>query len=118
MLEGFRLGGFGMFPTLLFGLLLLGAAVRYAVKPESRWVPLQISLGILTLTSGLAGFVSGVIVTTQHLGELPAERVGLIGAVGVGEALSNVALALVLMMFAALVTSIGAVRLTRARARA
>ena len=68
MLEGFRLGGFGMFPTLVFGLLLLGAAVRYAVKPEARWVPLQIALGILTLTTGLASFVCGVVVTTTHLG--------------------------------------------------
>lgn len=116
MLELFRLGGWGMFPTLVFGLLLLGAAVRYAMKPEPRWVPLQIALGVLTLTAGFLGFVSGVIVTTQHLSELPAERVTLIGAIGIGESLHDVGLALLLMMFAGMLTAIGAVRLTRAHA--
>lgn len=70
----------------------------------------------MTLTTGLLGFVSGVIVTTQHLHELPAERVALIGAVGLGESLHNVGLALVLMMLAGLLTSVGALRLTRAPA--
>jgi len=116
MLDGFRLGGWGMFPTLVFGVLLLGAAVRYAVKPEARWVPLQLALAVLTFTTGLLGCVSGIIVTTQHLSELPAERVGLIGAIGVGESLHNVGLALVLMMLAGLLTSVGALRLTRAPA--
>jgi hypothetical protein len=116
MLEGFRLGGWGMFPTLVFGVLLLGAAVRYAVKPEARWVPLQIALAVLTLTTGMLGFVSGVIVTTQHLHELPTERVTLVGAMGVGESMHNVGLALMLMMLAGLLTSVGALRLTRAPA--
>ena len=83
---------------------------------EARWVPLQLALAVLTLTTGLLGFVSGVIVTTQHLHELPAERVTLIGAVGLGESLHNVGLALVLMMLAGLLTSVGALRLTRAPA--
>lgn len=113
MLESFHLGGWGMFPTLLFGLLLLGVSVRYAVKPEARWVPLQLTLAVLTVTSGMLGFVTGVITTTQHLSELPAERVGLIGAIGVGESLTNLGLAFLLMIFAALLASVGAVRLTR-----
>jgi len=113
MLDSFRDGGWGMFPTLIFGLLLLGASVRYAVKPEARWVPLQLALGVLTLTSGMLGFVTGVITTTRHLEQLPTERIGLIGAIGVGESLNNASLALLLMMIAALLTSVGAVRLTR-----
>ena len=83
---------------------------------EARWVPLQLALAVLTLTTGPLGFVCGVIVTTQHLDELPAERVTLIGAVGLGESLHNVGLALVLMMLAGLLTSVGALRLTRAPA--
>jgi DNA polymerase-4 len=54
MLEIFRNGGFGMYPTALFGLLMLAVAARYAVRPESRWIPLQISLGIVTLSVGIA----------------------------------------------------------------
>ena len=115
MLEAFRLGGWAMFPTLVVGLLLLAAAARYAVKPEARWVPLQIALAVLTLTSGLLGCVSGVIVTIRHLSELPTDRTGVM-AIGVGESLNNIALALLLLMLAALLTSVGAVRLTRAPA--
>jgi hypothetical protein len=113
MLDILRSGGWGMYPTLVFGLLLLAASVRYAQRPEARWVPLQLALGILTLTSGMLGFVTGVITTTNHLSELPNERVGLIGAIGVGESLHNVGLALALMMLAAMLASVGAMRLTR-----
>lgn len=114
MLESFRLGGFGMFPTLVFGLLLVGVGARYAFKPEARWVPLQLALGVLTLASGMLGFVAGVITTTRHISELPNDRVGLVSAIGVGESLHNLGLAFLLMMLAAMLASVGAARLTRA----
>jgi len=89
---------------------------RRSGPSRARWAPLQLALAVLTLTTGPLGFVCGVIVTTQHLDELPAERVTLIGAVGLGESLHNVGLALVLMMLVGLLTSVGALRLTRAPA--
>ena len=36
MLEAFRLGGFGMIPTLAFGVLSVAAALRYAVADRLR----------------------------------------------------------------------------------
>src|SRR5262249_53909638 len=63
MLEAFRLGGWGMFPTLIFGVLMIAATVRYAVRPERRFVPLQVTLGLLTLAAGCLGFVTGMIKT-------------------------------------------------------
>lgn len=116
MLESFRLGGWGMYPTAVFGLLLLAASVRYAIRPDGRWVPLQIALGILTLAAGSLGFVTGLIATTTHLDEVPVDRVTLIGALGFGESLHNVSLALVLVVLGALAASVGAARLTRAPA--
>ena len=74
MLESFRLGGFAMFPTALFGALLLGAALRYARTPDARFIPLQVALAILTLATGALGFVTGLIASTTHLGEEQAER--------------------------------------------
>lgn len=114
MLEMFRMGGFGMYPTALFGFLMLGAAVRYAQKPETRWLPLQIALGVLTLSTGALGFVSGIITTTQHLEEVPADKMSLIEAIGLGESLHNVALAFGLVAFATLAASVGSLRLARA----
>jgi hypothetical protein len=116
MLEIFRNGGFGMYPTALFGLLLLAVAARYAVRPESRWIPLQIALGIVTLSVGAASFVGGLIATTTHL-EQTGDRAGIIGAVGFGESLNNVALALVLIALAAMATTVGVARNTREQAR-
>ncbi|MBK9001107.1 MAG: hypothetical protein IPM35_35745 [Myxococcales bacterium] len=112
MLDHFRQGGWGMYPTAVFGVLLLLIAARYAVRPEARWLPLQIALGVLTLLTGSFGFVVGLIVTTAHLHEVPQGQVPLIGAIGFGESLHNVALALVLLVLAALCTSFGALRLS------
>jgi hypothetical protein len=115
MREIFHIGGFGMYPTALFGLLLIGASIRYAVKPESRFVPLQITLGLLTLFAGALGFVTGLITSFSHLGELAggdpnAKWIPLIGA---AESLYNVALALALVILAVLATSVGAARIAR-----
>src|SRR5690348_5351015 len=61
MSEAFHMGGWGMYPTLVFGILLVAASVRYAISPERRFVPLQVSLGILTLVGGGLGFITGTI---------------------------------------------------------
>ena len=66
-----------MYATLVFGLALLAVAVRYALRPAGRFIPLLASLGITTLASGTLGFVSGVIKTTHALPEL-AERADVV----------------------------------------
>lgn len=110
MIESFRLGGFPMFPTLLFGLMLVAAAVRYAMKPEMRWVPLQIALAVLTLASGAFGFVTGLILTTINAGGAGA-KMSQLTTVGFGESLCNMSLAFALVAAAALAACIGAARL-------
>ena len=65
LLESIRLAGWGAFPTLAFGVLLLAVSLRYAMNPSRRWVPLQISLGLLTLAASGLGFVTGLIATAQ-----------------------------------------------------
>src|SRR5688572_17293126 len=115
MLEMFRSGGFAMFPTFVFGLLALAAAVRYAVTPDRRFVPLQITLGTLTLVAGGLGFVTGVMKSFSAIGELPPED-RWIWMFGASESLYNVALALSLLTIAALASSVGAFRLSRSPA--
>lgn len=48
MIEFFKEGGFGMWPILVFGLILLGAAIRFAAKPDRRQVGF---LGAMALTT-------------------------------------------------------------------
>ncbi len=112
MIEAFRNGGWGMFPTALFGVICLVVAARYALRPERRLIPLQLALGVVTVLTGCLGFVAGLITTTNALHQVPENRVPLIGALGFGESLHNVALALILVVLAALCTSVGVVRET------
>ncbi len=110
--ESFRNGGFGMFFVLGFGLALLATSARYAFRPESRLVPLLVSLGALTFFSGCFGFVTGVIVTTRAAARLD-EGQGVIAMVGFGESLNNLAWAFALLGLATLLAVVGAARLAR-----
>jgi hypothetical protein len=113
--EMFRWGGLGMYPTTIFGLMLVAACVRYAVSPERRFVPLQLSLGMVTLASGGLGFVTGLIQSTLGVAGVGPDR-RWIWVLGMGESLTNVALALALIVLGALAASVGALRLARAPA--
>ncbi len=110
--EAFSMGGWGMFPTAIFGLMLVAASIRYAMSPERRFVPIQVSLGVVTLASGGLGFVTGMIKSALAIeGAGPDRR--WIWVLGMGESLNNVALALALLTVAALAASVGAARLAR-----
>jgi vacuolar-type H+-ATPase subunit I/STV1 len=113
LIHWFKEGGFTMFPTLACGAALIAVAVQYAQKPSGRWVPLLLSLGTLTLLSGLAGLVMGIIATSAvgNAPDLPTARIAILG---VGESLHNLALALVLGMVAASAVTVGAYRQQRA----
>jgi hypothetical protein len=102
-----------MYPTSLFGLLLVGVAIRYALKPESRFIPLQITLGLLTLFAGTLGFVTGLIASFNHLDQVHGDEARWIPFVGTAESLHNVALALVLVIVAVLLASVGAARIAQ-----
>jgi hypothetical protein len=112
IVEGFHAGGWGMFPTAVFGVLMVGASVRYAISPDKRLVPLQVSLGVLTFVSGLLGFVTGLIKTCSAIAGVPNDQ-KWIALLGLGESLNNVGEALMLMAFAAIAACIGAYRISR-----
>lgn len=113
MLEAFRLGGWGMYPTLLFGLVCIATSVRYAVKPERRLVPLLITTNVMAFIAGNLGFVTGLINTAKYMEKVETSQVPLITVLGTGESLHNVALALILMILAAVASTIGAFRISR-----
>jgi hypothetical protein len=114
LFERFRDGGWGMYPTLVLGILLLGVAVKYASSPDSRYLPLLVALNVATLASGALGFVTGVIVTANAISSAGMTEPTNISFVGVGEALNNVAFALLLVMVATMAATVGAWKLSRA----
>jgi dipeptide/tripeptide permease len=77
-----RDGGFGMYPTLLFGFLLIASGARLMLRPERRFVALVVSLGVLTLGSGILGTTVGVINTFHYLAEVPAAEQLMVAALG------------------------------------
>ena len=114
MQDAFIAGGWGMYPTLLAGLALVVTCLQYARRPESRYVPLMVSLGLFTLMAGALGFSSGIISVLRYAAGADAEQVpSNILLAGVYESLHNVALALILATLGALLASIGAWRLSR-----
>ncbi|MFL5348273.1 MAG: hypothetical protein ACJ8AT_26055 [Hyalangium sp.] len=112
MKEAFIAGGFGMYPTLLAGLALLIASIQYARRPERRYVPLLLSLGIFTLLAGSLGFITGVMTCLRYWGP-EGSHDPMVIALGIEESLNNVVLALLLSVISTLFASVGAWRLSR-----
>lgn len=115
MIDAFHEGGWGMFPTLFFGALALAAAAVYALRPERRFVPLVVSTSLLTMVSGLLGFVRGVSASFQHVTDASDRAVAM---VGVGESAQNITLALIFIGVVLMAITIGALRNVRPRATA
>ncbi|HYO58112.1 hypothetical protein [Archangium sp.] len=113
MSEAFIAGGFGMYPTLLAGLALLATSLRYASRPESRYVPLMLTLGLFTLFAGGLGFITGIInLLSAYTGPLAGQGPSML-YMGFQEALHNIALALIMTTASTLAASVGAWRLSR-----
>jgi hypothetical protein len=113
MTEAFIAGGFGMYPTLIAGLALLVTSARYASRPESRYVPLMLTLGLFTLFAGALGFVTGIMNLMRAYAGPLADQGPSVLYLGFQEALHNVALALLLTTLSAVAASVGAWRLAR-----
>jgi hypothetical protein len=112
MTEAFIAGGWGMYPTLFAGLALLGSTLRYALNPQSRYVPLMMCLGLFTLFAGVLGFVTGIMSMLRGYASMDSEK-PIVLFLGTFESLHNIALALLLVQVSIIAASIGAWRLSR-----
>jgi hypothetical protein len=110
MTEFFIAGGFGMYPTLVFGFLLIACSILFLFRPEPRYVSPLVGLGATTFCAGLLGTSTGVINAFRYLSSVPADDRLLVATLGCAESLHVTVLALILMVIAGLFVSIGAVR--------
>jgi hypothetical protein len=108
MLDAFKLGGWGMYPTLFFGVLFITVAIGYARSAERARLVLLSVLSLLTASAGFLGFVTGAIVTLTYGAE--ATNPEAVIALGISESLHNIALALVLLVLGGIATAVGAWR--------
>ena len=118
MQDAFRLGGWGMFPTLFIGIVLVICAVRFAASPARERLPTIVGLGVLTLLTSCLGFVSGVIKTLLAANDIDPNAPGHVVIVGVGESLNNIGLGLCLLVIATIATVVGLSRRGANRASA
>lgn len=116
MQEAFIEGGWGMYPTTLAGFALILTCLQYARRPEARYVPLMLSLGLVTLMAGALGFASGIISVLRHYTGAGSDAPTSDLYVGFYESLHNVRLALIMSTLGAIVASVGALRLARGAA--
>jgi hypothetical protein len=87
-------GGYGMFPTALSGFLLLTVALLLALRPERRYVPLVLVLGLMTLGSGVLATLVGIVRTFHFIANTSPVQPLQIAVMGIAEASHCLILAL------------------------
>jgi hypothetical protein len=110
MSEFFSAGGAGMYPTLLFGFLLVACSILFMLRPEPRYLASLVGLGAATSGAGMLGFCTGVMNSLRYLPQVPADERFTVLAAGCEESLHCAVLAFVLLVFAGIFMSIGAIR--------
>jgi hypothetical protein len=113
MLESptwFQEGGWGMWPTLFFGLGALALAARYALKPNAALSRGLIGITIATVFSGVLGTAMGFINTFKYAAKMPSNEQLPIAMIGVSESLWNIVLAMVFAVLVALIGAAGGMR--------
>ena len=116
--EAFRLGGWGMYPTALAGLVLVTVAIRYAAAPDPRRRALVRALAMLVFLTSCLGFVAGSIKTLIGASQMAGSDVVNVIAQGLGESLENVGLGLALLVIAGIAVAIGTSRTSGTLAKA
>ena len=111
MSNFFEAGGWGMYPTTIFGVLLIASGIAYAAMPERRFVPLLVSMGVVVFGAGVLGCVTGFINTFLYIEKVAPEKQHTITLLGISESLNNIVLAFMFIVLATLIASVGALRL-------
>ena len=106
----FEAGGFGMYPTILFGFLLLALTALHAMRPAPRFQRTINALGVVTFASGLLGTVVGICNSAHYLDQVPPDKQFMMFVMGCEESLHNLVLALIIVVLAALITAVSSVR--------
>jgi hypothetical protein len=106
----FAAGGWGMYPTMMFGFLLLATTVLHALRPEPRFQRLIGWLGIATFGAGLLGTATGICNTAHYLDQVPPADQLKILAMGCEESLHNLVLALIIIVLTAVIGAASSVR--------
>ena len=113
MSEFFHEGGWGMWPILVFGMVTLGAAGRFAWKPEVRQLGFLGAMTATTIGSMFNATWTDVAAVLQHLSErspLSEEQYRTSLTAGLMESSRPGTLGGILLTLACLLVAVGALR--------
>lgn len=113
LIDAFQEGGWAMYPIMLSGILLLTVSARSASGRAPQLEPLIRQLRAVTLTSGLAGSLMGLVHYFVALSPNAPESYHLGAARGISEMINATGLAVFLLLFSSIACAVGAYRATR-----
>ena len=108
----FEAGGFGMYPTMLFGFLFLAATALHALRGDPRHQRMSLALGAITFASGLLGTTIGICNSVHYLDRVPREEQFHVFVMGCEESLHNLVLALLVVIIGGIIAAASAMRRT------
>ncbi|MBA2541295.1 MAG: MotA/TolQ/ExbB proton channel family protein [Deltaproteobacteria bacterium] len=106
--NAFHQGGWGMYPTAVIVVVLVAAALRFAIRPDARREPLLRQLSLLSFVIGALGTVTGCIKAFTSLEDTTPIHYALIG---LGEALNCVAFGICGVVLGGIFIAIGRAKL-------
>ena len=104
--NAFREGGWGMYPTLAFGLWAFTQAIKDARRDSYRATKV---LALTTFFAGSLGTLTGLIKTLSYAAEYPLDEKFKFLFLGASESMHCLGLALVCLIVTSLVVAIGSV---------
>lgn len=105
--QYFQMGGWAMWLIFAFGLVAVGAAGRFAWRGEHQLAAFIRWLVLTVLSCGLLGFVAGMIRGAAYIvRHVAADRQVTVLIEAIGEALNNVAAAMMFSVVVCLLTAI------------
>jgi hypothetical protein len=116
MMEFFKEGGWAMWPILILGLVTVGAAARFATRPERRQIGFLGAMGLATAISIFhatwvdIGAVLGVLADETRVSDA---MMGRILAQGLKECTRPGALGAAFLTLASILVAVGMLRLGR-----
>ena len=106
----FVAGGFGMYPVSIFGFLLIGTCVLYALRPQQKTARTVVAMAVCTFGAGLLGTATGICTTMHYIPQVAQDKQLQIMGLGIEESLHNIVLALILVVLGTLITAGGTLR--------